>query len=111
MRILVVDDDETIVNALTILLERDGHQVVGHTNPLLATQESNFDIILTDLSMPSLDGIELLKYVEKNHPQARRFLMTAFSTNTAIKQALETGLAQKVFPKPWHIAELREAMQ
>ncbi len=112
MRILVVDDDKSIVAALTILLEKDGHQVLSHTNPLNAAQVTDrFDAVISDFSMPSIDGVQLLTRLRDSHPEARRFMMTAYANSATVAAARESGLVEHVFVKPWRIDDIRTALR
>jgi len=112
MRVLVVDDDESIVAALTVLLEKDGHRVTSYTNPLTAAQDaSDFDAVITDFSMPSIDGVQLLTRLRETHPAARRFMMTAYANSATVNAAQQSGLVEQVFVKPWRIEEIRTALR
>lgn len=111
MKVLVVDDDQSIVNALTSLLEREGHTVTGHTNPLTAASEVGFDAVITDFNMPSIDGVALLERLREHNPLARRFLMTAYDNSGAVVAAAKSGLVETVFLKPWRIDDIRQALR
>ncbi len=65
-KILVVDDDALILQALTKVLENEGHAVVAHTDPRKAIEERGFSVVMTDFMMPHLNGIELLAQVRKD---------------------------------------------
>ena len=58
-RILVVDDDALILQALTKILQNEGHEVIAHTDPHKASKELEFSVVITDFMMPNLNGIEL----------------------------------------------------
>ena len=77
IRILVVDDDALILQALTRILQNEGHEVVAHTDPYKALEERGFSVIITDFMMPNLNGIELLGSLKKTTPNAVRLLLTA----------------------------------
>lgn len=64
-RLLLVDDEKTIVDTLTRVLERDGHTVVGVTDAVqvLDMDLSRFDLVMTDIMMPGLDGLELVRRI------------------------------------------------
>ena len=111
MRVLVVDDDVSIVVALQLLLEKDGHTVLAFTNPMNAVrEESDFDAIFTDFNMPSIDGVALLARLRDTHPNARRFLMTAYDSHESVLWAAKSGLAERIFSKPWRISDIRAAL-
>jgi len=111
MRVLIVDDDVSIVVALQILLEKDGHTVLAFTNPMNAVRETaEFDAVFSDFNMPSIDGVILLERLRDTHPNARRFLMTAYDSHEAVLRAAKSGLVEQVFTKPWRIADIRAAL-
>jgi len=110
MRVLVVDDDESIVRALSALLQKDGHDVVGYTNPLNAAQEVGFEVVITDFSMPSIDGVALLERLRETNPYARRYMMTAYEKSSVVNAAEASGLVEHVFLKPWRIEDIRSVI-
>ena len=111
MRVLIVDDDVSIVVALQMLLEKDGHTVLVYTNPMNAVrEESDFDAVFSDFNMPSIDGVMLLERLKETHPGARRFLMTAYDNHEAVLRAAKSGLVEQVFTKPWRISDIRAAL-
>lgn len=110
MKILLVDDDSSILRALGAMLERDGHEVIQITNPLRAAGETEWDLVISDYSMPSLDGVALLRRLAVSVPTGRRFLMTAHDHVEPVRHALRDGLAEQVFPKPWRFSEIRSAI-
>ena len=69
-KVLLVDD-ELVIYALSKFLRKSGHFVVEASNGLEATKklkQNAFDILVTDLIMPEVEGFELLNYTQKNHP-------------------------------------------
>jgi two-component system NtrC family sensor kinase len=81
VRILVVDDEEDILEMLVETLERDGHEAVAVTSGRQALERlrtESFDLILSDLRMPDLDGAALLRELEEHRPELvqRLILMT-----------------------------------
>jgi len=78
-RLLVVEENQDLCEVLCELLVQRGLDVVGVSNGVEAIQQlksSRFDIVLSDISMPRLNGIELLKIIKVVWPQTRVFLMT-----------------------------------
>jgi CheY-like chemotaxis protein len=71
LRILVVDDDALMVRALAALLDQDGHSVAAFTDggdAVKALHAETFDVVVTDLDMPSVDGLEVMRQAEgRNH--------------------------------------------
>ena len=112
LRVMVVDDDPRFRDSVRRLLEMDGVRVETAEDGLVCLERlrsgARFDLILSDVSMPVVDGVELLGRVLDDHPGLPVILMT--------------GQAPSVFPardlpgnpvllrKPFHLAELREAI-
>src|SRR5882762_5832574 len=62
-QILVVDDDALICQALSKVLEMEGHHVLSHTDPRKALEEKDFIVVISDFMMPHVNGIELLAQI------------------------------------------------
>jgi DNA-binding NtrC family response regulator len=93
-RILVVDDDPRVRESLNDLLIEDGYHVglaASGEEAIAIAKEEIWDLILLDLKMPGMDGIETLKELKKIIPEAEILMMTAYATvNTAV-QAIKEG--------------------
>ncbi|HEY4941424.1 MAG TPA: ATP-binding protein [Rhizomicrobium sp.] len=103
-RVLVVDDETDIVDMMVIGLERLGYQAVGVSDPreaLAAFVEDPkaFDIVVTDLVMPSLRGTELIGQIKAIRPDILAILCTAFSDG-AVSGSAHADLADASFRKP-----------
>jgi two-component system response regulator FlrC len=88
--VLVVDDEEGIRAFLADALEADGHTVTqaGHGKEALARLgEGTFQVLITDLGMPIMGGLELLRAVRRDHPEVEVIVLTAHGS---IESALET---------------------
>ncbi len=107
-RILVVDDEEIIRESLTFVLKKEGYYVQEAENGLAAYNkllEETFDLVITDLEMPEMKGIELLEEVKKLNIQTSVIIITAFgSLDTAIC-ALRNGASDYLL-KPIEFDEL-----
>jgi DNA-binding NtrC family response regulator len=80
---LVVDDDYDITSSIKISLENMGLSVSSFTDPLLALEEfrkkpSNYELVISDIRMPSMNGYEFVKQVKKINAKVNVILMTAF---------------------------------
>jgi len=88
-RILIVDDELVFRESLTGWLERDGYEVemaAGSKEALKRLKDSRFDILIVDVKLKEISGVEILKQVKANHPNATVIMMTAYgSIDTAIK--------------------------
>ena len=107
--ILVVDDERAIQNTLAWCLRTDGHEVctAGSGEEAMAVMAGqDFDLIISDIIMPGLGGVELLCKARALHPQTLVVLMTAFATVETAVEALREG-ASDYFLKPFKLAEIR----
>ena len=88
-KILVVDDEITYCEALSLTLKNEGYEVSGITDPKIAIEmvrDEKFDLIISDLKMPEMSGTELLKEIKSIKPEIYFIILTAFGT---IKNAVE----------------------
>ena len=112
-RILLVDDEPSIRAALTRALERDGHQVLaasdGRQALEIATRESP-ELVVTDIRMPVMDGLELLRHLGQLEPPIPVVIMSAYASPEATAEAKRLG-AYAVLAKPFKLPELRAAVQ
>jgi len=113
--ILVIDDEPSIVRALTGLLRRDGYLVGTASNgrhALAQLQERPYDVILCDLRMPELDGPAFYAILTRQYPALRQRVI--FLTGETGGEASRTFLTQSGRPwlrKPSPIATIRRAIQ
>ena len=93
-RILVVDDDRGIQDVLDIMLSREGYQVTTADDGAAALdiiRKKKFDLVITDLKMPRMDGIDLLKGVKETAPGTAVILLTAFASGETALAAMREG--------------------
>ena len=111
-RILVVDDEQGVVRSCVRILQRQGFVVSGRTDSLsvpdLLKQEA-FDLLLTDLKMPKIDGLELLKIAKEIDPHITVVLITGYGTMEDAIKAIRLG-AQGFLMKPFDAEELISAV-
>jgi two-component system response regulator PilR (NtrC family) len=108
-RILVVDDEPSMREMLRIVLRRDGYDVVlaqNGTDGLERLRTEPFDMLLSDIRMPDISGVEVLRAAKQINQEILAFMMTAFaSTDTAV-EAMRLG-ALDYFTKPFSMDEMR----
>jgi response regulator RpfG family c-di-GMP phosphodiesterase len=108
-RILIIDDEQIVLIALSETLKREGYQVVAIANPLdgldLIKQQS-FGVILTDQQMPQLTGLEFLALAKQHQPDATRILITAVLSLSVAIDAINKGEIYRFIVKPWLREEL-----
>ena len=113
MKILVVDDEEAIRYSLRELLTDAGNEVTeAEHGPAALTilSEQDVDLVISDLRMPAIDGLELLEHVRRDHPHALFVLMTAYGDERTAVQALQMG-AFHYLPKPFDNDEIRAVVE
>jgi two-component system response regulator PilR (NtrC family) len=110
MRVLVVDDERSMRELLTIVLKRDGHDVLVADDGARAIEllkKQRVDILITDIRMPQVSGVDVLREAKRIDPEIISIVMTAFaSTDTAV-EALRLGAADYVHKSPSAANELR----
>ena len=108
-RILVVDDERSMREMLCILLEREGYEAVeaGSADKALQLFESSvFDLVISDIQMPGMNGIDLLAHIKKLSPDVPVLMITAFATAEQAVDAIKLG-AFHYFTKPFNNDEIR----
>jgi len=108
-RILIVDDQEMMRDSLAATLAREGHEVVAAGDgPIAVTRlnGSRFDLMITDLKMPKMTGIELLAEARRLRPEMPVVIMTAFATVNNAVEAMKLG-AYDYIQKPFDGEEIR----
>jgi DNA-binding NtrC family response regulator len=103
--ILIVDDDKNALLGYLKVLRQDNFVVEGAANgyeALKKIEQRSFDIMITDIRMPQLDGITLLKEVRKRNPDISVILVTAYGTIDSAVEAMKLG-AETYLTKPVNI--------
>ena len=112
-RVMVIDDEKIVGDMAKMSLEQDGYEVETFLNgePALARlKEKRFDVVVTDLKMKGIDGMEVLRTVKKLYPQTKVIMITAFANLDAAIEALR-GDVHDFFPKPVKIKELKASIE
>jgi len=107
-KILIVDDEVAQMKALCHTLRDHGYETVGYSSAntaLAALEETEFDLLLTDLMMPEMDGIELLQAAFKKSPTLVGIMMTGEGTITAAVQAMKSGALDFIL-KPFKLSAI-----
>ena len=107
--LLIIDDEPKMSGVLARMLSRDGYSVQWTDNPHKAVtllSEGTFDIILCDLRMPGLSGIDVLEHAKKHSPDVDFVMMTAYATPQTAVESMKKGAIDYLI-KPFSIDELR----
>jgi DNA-binding NtrC family response regulator len=107
--VLVVDDDESLIPVLEVTLRAAGYHVVSTTRPADAIdliERESVDILISDVDMPVLDGLELVSRVKSRFPWVVRILLTAHGTIDVAMEAINRGEVFRFITKPWSRKDL-----
>ena len=109
-RVLVVDDERSMRELLTIVLKRDGYEVLVAEDGKRAIEllkKQRVDILITDIRMPQMSGVDVLREAKNIDPEIISIVMTAFATTDTAVEALRLGAADYVHKSPSAANELR----
>ncbi len=109
LRILVVDDDEQIREVLSDMLTIDGHSATACADgyqALEAVDEQSFDLIITDLGMPGMSGLDLAAVVHEKFPELPIAMITGWGTQLDEEDVSLKGI-KTVLPKPFHLKDVK----
>ncbi|MBD1395636.1 response regulator [Pontibacter sp. JH31] len=106
--ILIVEDDEMMLRALEFRLKKDGHEVTVARNGKEAMEYlkvSSFKLVITDLMLPFVMGMELISYIKANHPQVSVIVLSGADDESTVIEAFKLG-ADDFITKPFSPGEL-----
>ncbi|MBP3952765.1 response regulator [Bacillus sp. YZJH907-2] len=112
-KILVVDDQYGIRVLLCEILQKDGYQMHDAANGVQAlkiVEKEQPDLVLLDMKIPGMDGLEILKHIKEDHPQINVIMMTAYGELNLINEAMSLG-AITHFAKPFDIDDIRAVIK
>jgi DNA-binding NtrC family response regulator len=111
-RILVIDDEEGVRTFVAEALERDGHEVVEVEDGgagITAAREEPFDVVVTDLKMPKVDGMTVVRTLRSEQPDVELIVLTAHGDVASAVEAMKLGVydyLQKPLPSPTTVRDL-----
>lgn len=109
-RILIVDDEEFVLNALERSLRLDGHEVIKYQDAVQAIEflkGQEVDVIISDHLMPQMKGLDFLREAKALRPRAVRILLTGHADLQLALRAINEGEVYRFFTKPWDDETLR----
>jgi DNA-binding NtrC family response regulator len=117
-QILVVDDEPNMLRLLkTILMDKTGYEVTTTNNPLEVSkllQEKPYDLVVTDLKMPLVDGMDLIDIIKKIDSQLPIVIITAYGTLETAEEAVQKGaydFITKPFRKETILITIKRALE
>jgi DNA-binding NtrC family response regulator len=113
MKVLVVDDEPIVLTSCRMVLDAEGCEVMtaGTVQEALSFLETQaFGLLLVDVKMPVLDGMYLVRQVRKKRPRMPIIVMSGYSTDDTIREALDLGAATFI-AKPFTPDELADAVR
>lgn len=111
-KVLIVDDQYGIRILLNEVLEKEGYEVFQAPNgptALEIVRDKRPDLVLLDMKIPGMDGLEILRHIRLVEPDLKVIMMTAYGELDLIKEAMALG-ALTHFTKPFDIDELRKTV-
>jgi CheY-like chemotaxis protein len=113
-RILLAEDEEALRAFITRALAQDGHEVIaaadgGEALDALTREQGRFDLLLTDIRMPVMDGIALALAAARDHPELTILLMTGYADQRERAHGLD-ALIHDVIAKPFSLTDIRKAV-
>jgi DNA-binding NtrC family response regulator len=112
-KIMIIDDEKIVGDMAKMSLEHEGDHVetfLNGENALARLNEDRFDVVVTDLKMKGIDGMEVLKKVKELYPGTKVIMITAFANLDTAIEALR-GDVHDFFPKPVKIKELKASIE
>ena len=107
-RILIVDDNESLLKSMFLILTRKGYTVStagSGKEAVKKVKENGFNLIFLDIKMPDMNGVETFLKIKALKPKAAVVMMTAYSSDKLVKQALDEGAKEVIF-KPLQMNSL-----
>jgi ATP-dependent Lon protease len=108
-KVLVVDDEEIARKNLDYILQKEGYIVVMAASGAEALEKmktSNFDVVLTDIRMENISGIEVLEKTKSRYPETEVIMVTAYASTDSATETLKKGAFQYI-AKPFKINDIR----
>jgi NADH:ubiquinone oxidoreductase subunit E/CheY-like chemotaxis protein len=112
LNILVVDDEPVVVRSCERILKDEGYNVecsLGGREAIVMIEQKPYDLVITDLKMPEVDGITLIRWIRKSRSDTGIVVITGYPSQETIKDALDLGIIDYV-PKPFTPAVLTDVI-
>ena len=112
--LLLVDDEESILRALTRVFRRDGYTLLTATSGAAGLErlaEHKVGVVISDQRMPEMTGVEFLNQVKERHPDTLRIVLSGYTELKSVTDAVNQGSVYKFLTKPWDDDLLRQHVE
>ncbi len=112
-KIIVIDDEKIVCDMAKKILENEGYEVDTFTDSQAALDKiknQRYDLVITDLKMENVSGMDILREVNKLYPETKVIMLTAYATLDATIEAIRERIYD-FFPKPVKIEELKKSVK
>ena len=113
MNILVLDDEKIVGERIKASVEKKGHSLETFVEPVTALErirEKNFDVVILDIRMDKMNGIQVLEAVKTRNPETRVIMITGYATLEIARESLTKG-AFDFIAKPFKLGEIHQVIQ
>lgn len=107
--ILIIDDEKSLLDLLSVVLKKEGYRVktcLAPTKVFELLEKESFDMLICDIKLPEISGMEILKYVRENKPNLPVIMITAYGSLKQAVEALKAGAIDYIL-KPFDVEELK----
>ena len=107
--ILIIDDEKSLLDLLSVVLKKEGYRVKTCLAPSKLfdlLEKESFDLLICDIKLPEMSGMEILKYVRENKPDLPVIMITAYGSLKQAVEALKAGAIDYIL-KPFDVEELK----
>lgn len=113
--ILYVDDEETNLFLLKVTFESKYKVLTANSGEeglkMLEQHQDEIIVVISDMSMPGMNGVEFIQHAKENHEKISYFILTGYDYNDQIDEALKSNVIQKFFTKPFDAAQIEDAIE
>jgi HD-like signal output (HDOD) protein len=109
-RILIVDDESSVLRSLNSVLRKTGHEIITELSPnraLSLLEQEHFDLVISDMRMPEMSGHEFMLTVMERWPSTNRIILSGYADKKEILKSILCGAARAYLIKPWDNDALR----
>ncbi len=107
--ILIVDDEKSLLDLLSVVLKKEGYRIktcLAPSKVFELTEKESFDLVICDIKLPEISGMEILKYIRETRPDIPVIMITAYGSLKQAVEALKAGATDYIL-KPFDVEELK----